>query len=174
MKFKKTIFIASLILATVISANYIALHRHAASVVSSSPSNNGIKVIARYQWFVNPSVAVYDLRHVDGKKSAADVNCVLFKFAEKVKEQKYKKVILSYRGNEKFYLDGEYFKTLGNELETQNPIYLIRTLPENLHKPDGDKAFDTWTGGWLGVMSKQMEDFNNFHRQWYIDEAIAQ
>lgn len=172
MKYKKTISAIALSSAAILFANYLALHRHVANVISSNPANEGIDVIARYQWLVNPSVVVYDLRGVSGDKSAADTTRVLFKFAEKIKDHEYKKVVLSYRGSEKFYLDGEYFKMLGNELATQNPIYLIRTLPENLYKPDGSKPFGSWTGGWLGVVSKQMEDFNSVHRQWYIDEAI--
>lgn len=172
MKYKKTISIIALSAIAILSTNYLALHRHAAEVISSNTANDGIKVIARYQWLVNPSVVVYDLRDVAGNRSPADVSRALFKFAEKIKDREYKKVVLSYRGSEKFYLDGEYFKVLGNNLAEQNPIYLIRTLPENLHKPDGSKAFDTWTGGLLGVASKQMEDFNNFHRRWYIDDTI--
>lgn len=172
MKYKKSFFAIVLAAAAIISVNYISLHRHAASVTSSSSANEGIKVIVRYQWLVNPKVVIYDLRGVAGDKSAADVSRVLFRFAEKIKDREYKKVVISFQGNEKFHLDGVYFKKLGNEFAEQNPIYLIRTLPENLYKPDGSKAFGSWTGGWLGVMSKQMDDFNNFHRQWYIDDAI--
>ena len=173
MKYKKTISAIALSAAAVIFANYFTLHRHVASVVSDNPANKGIDVIARYQWLVNPSVVVYDLRHVSGDKSAADVTRVLFKFAEKLKDHEYKKVVLSYRGTEKFYIDGAHFKTIGTELATQNPIYLIRTLPENLRKPTGEEAFGTWTGGWIGVMSKQMEDFNSFNQQWFINDAVS-
>ena len=46
----------------------------------------------------------------------------------------------------------------------------MRTLPENVFKMDGTAAFGTWTGGWLGVVGKQMEDFSEFHKQWYISD----
>lgn len=172
MKYKKSISAIVLTAAAIISVNYISLHRHAASVISSGAANEGIKVIARYQWLVNPEVVIYDLRGVAADKSTADVSRVLFRFAEKIKDREYKKVVISFQGNEKFYLDGKYFKKLGNEFAEQNPIYLIRTLPENLYKPDGSKAFGSWSGGWLAVMTKQMDDFNSFHRQWYIDDSI--
>ena len=163
-----------MIAAAVIFVNYISLHRHVASVISSNSSNDGIKVIARYQWLVNPSTIIYDLRSVTSEKSPADVSRVLFSFAEKIKAKEYKKVVISYQGREKFYLDGAYFKRLGEEFPTQNPIYLIRTFPENLYMPDGSKAFGSWTGGLLGVFSKQMEDFNNFNEQWFISDYAKQ
>ena len=147
MKYKKTIFSLAVIASAVISINYFTLHRHVANTISSNPSNDGIKVVARYQWLLNPGTIVYDLRSVNGETSAIDVNRVLFGFAEKLKNREYKKVILSYKGKEKFHLDGAYFKKLGEEYKTQNPIYLIRNLPENLYKPDGSKAFKSWEGG---------------------------
>jgi hypothetical protein len=36
--------------------------------------------------------------------------------------------------------------------------------------PDGSSAYPEWTGGWLGVASKQINDFNDFHSKWYLDD----
>ena len=44
----------------------------------------------------------------------------------------------------------------------------MRTFPENVYALDGAKAFPSWTGGLIGVTGKQMEDFAEFHKQWYI------
>jgi len=49
----------------------------------------------------------------------------------------------------------------------------MRTFPENLLKPDGSRAYQTWTGGLLGVVGKQVEDFNDFHRQWWLGDLTA-
>jgi len=40
----------------------------------------------------------------------------------------------------------------------------------DVYTPDGKKAFGTWTGGLLGVLSKQMEDFGEFHEKWYVED----
>lgn len=174
MKYKKTTLSLAVIASAIIFINYFSLHRHVASTISSNPANDGIKVVARYQWLLNPGTIVYDLRSVSGEKSATDVNRVLFGFAEKLKNREYKKVILSYKGKEKFQLDGAYFKKVGEEYKTQNPIYLIRKLPEHLYKPDGSKAFKSWEGGWLGVFSNQMKDYNSFNQQWFIEDFLKQ
>lgn len=46
----------------------------------------------------------------------------------------------------------------------------MRNFPENLYRPDGQRAFGSWTGGLLGVVGKQMEDFREFHKQWYVED----
>jgi hypothetical protein len=47
---------------------------------------------------------------------------------------------------------------------------VANAFPENLLLPDGSRGFPQWTGGWLGVGAKQMEDVTAFHRRWYLDE----
>ncbi|WP_220270203.1 hypothetical protein, partial [Klebsiella pneumoniae] len=79
------------------------------------------------------------------------------------------KVYLSYRGKDKFYLKGEYFKTLGQEYGIQNPVYTLRTIPENVYMLNGERAYSVWEGGLLGVMGKQMEDLSDFSKAWYLD-----
>jgi hypothetical protein len=64
-------------------------------------------------------------------------------------------------------MKGEDFKSIGSEFAAgQNPVYLIRTLPEKLYHPNGDAAFPHWEGGLLGVVGKQMDDVNAMARRW--------
>jgi len=63
---------------------------------------------------------------------------------------------------------------LGKEYSWQNPVYTIRTFPENLINLDGSMAYPEWTGGWLRVTGKQMEDFNNFHKKWYLEDILKE
>jgi hypothetical protein len=156
------------IVAAVALCNYVFVQRHLSSVVYTDPRNNGITVFAHYKFFLLPTSVVFDLRRVSGESSPADVSRVLLQFAQALKDNTYTDVTLSYRGTSKFVLKGEYFRTRGIEYGTQNPVYTMRTFPENVYKLDGSPAFGTWTGGWLGVLGKQMDDFNEFHKQWYI------
>jgi hypothetical protein len=70
-------------------------------------------------------------------------------------------------------LEGTYFRQLGNELDFQNPVYTMRTFTSHLYQPNGSKAFPEWTGGLLGVMAKEIEQFNEFHKQWYMTELSS-
>lgn len=147
--------------------NYLTLQRKMTEVLDKDPRNKGVEISVHYKTYVNPSVLVYDLRGISGTNSRLDVTRVLLQFAEQVKDRKFERVELAFRGEAKFLLDGDYFQELGREYSFQNPVYTMNHMPENLRRPDGTRAFDTWTGGWLGVSMRQMEDFNGFHDQWY-------
>ena len=167
-KFKYSGGLVAFALAVIIGANYFIPHRSVQRVLDSDPRNAGINVFAHYEYFILPSVLVIDLRNVSGENSPADVTRVLLQYAQSQKNKEYSQVKLASHGDQKFLMRGDYFKTLGVEFGEQNPIYTMRTLPENIFHLDGTAAFGTWSGGVLGVLGKQMEDFTEFHKQWYI------
>ncbi|MBX3679482.1 MAG: hypothetical protein KF710_04815 [Rhodocyclaceae bacterium] len=157
----------------VFGINFVTLQKPMSGILDDDPRNNGISVFAHYGMLVDLNELVFDLRGVSGENSAADVSRVLLQYAEALKNKQFGTVILSYKGERKFLLTGKFFHTLGTEYETQNPVYTMRTFPENVYELDGTSAFGTWTGGWLGVVGKQMEDFNEFHKRWYLSAAVG-
>ena len=128
--------------------------------------------VYRRHWISGDEI-VFDIRSVDGSTSMADMTRRLLKAAEALKEWRFSRVYLAYRGDERFYLEGAYFKQLGEERGFQNPVYTIRTMPENVHNLDGSPAFGQWTGGVIGVLGRQMEDVNEFHRRWWVSDALG-
>lgn len=160
----------AIFVAAVFIVNPLTLQRPMSKILEADPRNDGIVVSAHYGNYLNPSELTFDLKEVSGSNSPADVSRVLFQYAEALQDRKFDQVIISYRGTQKFYFEGLYFQNLGKEYGTQNPVYTMRTLPENVFTRDGSAAFGTWTGGLLGVVGKQMEDFNEFHKQWYLSE----
>jgi hypothetical protein len=116
---------------------------------------------------------VFDVRSVSGDMSMIVMTRRLLKTAEALKDADLGRVYLAYKGHEKFYFDGAYFKQIGAERQTQNPIYTIKTMPENVHNLDGTPAFQSWSGGWLGVLGQQMDDVNEFHRKWWTNDAVS-
>lgn len=150
------------------------LQRHMIAVLNDDSRNDGIKVWVHYKWLVNPTELQYDLRKVPGDKSTLDMMRVMLQFSEKVQDQNFNKVYLSYKGNDKFYFKGEYFKTIGEEYEFQNPMYTLRTMPENVYTLDGGLKYGVWQGGWLGVMGRQMDDLKNLTEEWYFNDIVAE
>jgi len=140
------------------------------AVIKDDPRNNGVEVSVHFGYYINPSILVYDLKSISGANSMVDVFRVFLQFAEKVQSKKFDVVELSFRGKTKFKINGDYFQTLGKEYSWQNPVYKMRTFPENLMNYDGSRAYPMWTGGLLGVTTKQMEDFNDFHKKWYLED----
>ena len=173
-KMKKSIFVSlsvgSALIVTIFLANYISIQKPLSDVIDSDPRNKGIELSAHYVYYISPSKLVINVKSVSGDKSSADVFRVLLQYAEKLSSKDFDRIELSSRGKVKFVLRGDYFQTLGKEYGMQNPVYTMRTLPENIYRSDGKRAFGSWSGGLLGVVGKQMEDFTEFHKQWYIED----
>lgn len=168
----RSITVAVLLLAIPISLNVIRLYLPVSSALSEDYRNDGISVIAYYKYGLIPNEIVFDLREVSLEKSPTDVVRVMLAFAEKMKGRSFDKVYLSWKGEPKFYMEGYFFKSLGETLAIQNPVYTIRTLPENLYLPNGERAFSQWSGGLIGVLSSQLQDFETFNQQWYIEDMM--
>lgn len=152
--------------------NYWSVHRHVQMMLKSWAADGRVQVWGYHRYLVVPGTVVFDLRSVSTEASAVDVDRVLLRFAETQQNRRFDTVILAYQGQAKFLLKGEYFQDVGRDFADQNPIYILRTLPENVFMTDGSPAFGTWTGGWLGVMGKQMEDLSRFHQQWFLDDLV--
>lgn len=140
------------------------------NVLSNDSRNSGIIVKTNYENYINTDILLYNLTQVSSEKSMADVFRVFLQYSESVSSFEFDKVIIAYNGRKKFFIDGDYFKQIGDEFDFQNPIYTTRTFPEHLYNLDGTPAYSGWSGGWLGVVGKQIEDFNDFHKQWYLNE----
>lgn len=108
----------------------------------------------------------FDLAGFEGRKSPADLFRTFLMTAAALKGEHFDKVTLRHCGQDRFFISGDYFHTLGDEYGRQNVVYTIRTFPEKVHRMDGSPAFPTWEGGLIGVAGKQMEDFKGFTEQW--------
>lgn len=152
--------------------NYVSLHIVVSKALNDDPRNEPIIAWAYFQHGVDAKTLVFDLRVVTLEAASIDGIRVLIQTAKALKDRDFDQVILAYQGRPKFKLDGAYFKTLGVEAGVQNPVYTMRTLPENVRRLDGTPAFDTWSGGVLGVLGKQIQDLNRFSSQWFVSDVI--
>lgn len=154
--------------AVVYGWNFVTLIQPVRNAVAADVRNQGVTFRVHYQQFLNPTVLTFDLRSVTGEKTPADVFRVFLQSADALKQHDFRRIELQYRGQVRFVILGSYFKELGTEFSSQNPLYTMRTFTAHVLRPDGSKAFPGWTGGWLGVLQKEMEQFAEFHRQWYL------
>ena len=122
-------------------------------------------------WLVHPRDITVDLVTL-GEAAPIDLTRGLFQAAEALKDREFGRVILARQGRPVFMMEGPAFQELGQAYAGgENPVYLLRTLPEQLYRTDGQPAFGTWSGGWLGVLGKQMEDLNAMAEAWVSGEA---
>ncbi|HEX3653841.1 MAG TPA: hypothetical protein VHU18_13560 [Rhizomicrobium sp.] len=149
--------------------NYLGLQRFADDVVGSDPRDSGIRMSVHYAYYVDPEDIVVDLRSVENA-SKLDVTRVLLQTAAKLSGRQFDHVYLASRGKRRFMLLGSYFRQVGLEYPRQNPMYTIRTMPENVLGLNGEHPYQTWTGGILGVLAQQMRDFSDFEDRWFAAE----
>jgi hypothetical protein len=150
--------------------NYIRFQSIMNNIINDDVRNKGINVSVHYNAYINPSVITYNLNSISGENSMIDIFRVFLQFADKMQSNRFETIELCFQGKPKFKVQGAYFQRLGKEYSSQNPVYTMRTFPENLMKMDGSRAYPEWTGGWLGVMGKQMQDFNDFHKKWWLED----
>jgi hypothetical protein len=150
--------------------NYLKVSRPVIEAIESDHRNNGIMVWAHFSNYLDTSTLVFDLRSMSGDNSRLDVFRVLNQSADRLQNSEFQTVVLSHRGTPKFMLDGVYFRELGKEYSSQNPVYTMRTFATHLSRMDGTKPFPEYTGGWLGVMKKEMEQFGQFSDEWFFTD----
>lgn len=174
---KKGVWLLGLIAAAglaIAAISHVQCQQPLREVSAADPRNAGISAWAHLKYGVLPGTLVFDLRGISPTNSMADVFRLLLQYAQTMQFSRFERVELAYRGQTRFVLEGDYFAQLGAEFGEQNPVYTMRTFTEHVYAPGGEAAFGTWTGGLLGVLGKQLEDFNEFHRRWYLNDLARE
>jgi len=153
--------------------NQVKLQGPLDKVLAADDRNKNVNARAHFDHWIDSGTVVFNLSTVAGNSSQMDVFRVLLQFARSQKEQKYKQVILASYGENKFIVPGDYFQQLGAEYGSQNPVYTIRTFPHHVSNMSGEKPFPEYTGGILGVLGKEMDEFNDMNKQWFLNDYIA-
>jgi hypothetical protein len=166
------LLLAAIAAATAVSA-YSRKHALNDQVQAALAGETGAETVVYRRALFGGDEIVFDITSVGGEISMVDMTRRLLKSAEALQKEDFDRVYLAYKGQEKFYFDGAYFKQIGAERDWQNPVFTIRTMPENVRNLDGTQAFESWSGGLIGVIGAQMEDNAKFHRQWWTNEATA-
>jgi hypothetical protein len=171
---KKILLLISVMLVLTLSS--CTMNSISKEIIANDSRNAGIKLNIKYNNFLTRKNIVININDFEG--SSADYMRVLLMSAKEISNIKwggiksdktFNKVYLSVNNKDKFYLEGEYFKTLGEEYGTQNVIYTMRTFPENVMNLDETHAYGTWTGGLLGVMNQQMTDLLDFSKKMFLE-----
>jgi hypothetical protein len=164
-----TVLVIKLCMVAIVwSANAVLVNRPVAEALAADSRNRTYDITAHYGRYLNPNSLVLDLRSV-ADASPADLMRGLFTSAEALhqKGRSFRTIALARSGSPVFLMDGTAFDDIGSDYARgENPLYLIRTLPPKLARPDGTRAFGEWEGGALGVMAHEMEDASQAMSAW--------
>lgn len=167
LRHKKLVFVGTPLVAALIgySANLFLLQEPVNDILKGNAAFHGMDVSAHYQYWVVPGVVVYDLRSPGFKQTPIDVHTAFLEFAKKVKEKRYSRVELSYRGTTKFSIDGAAFHRLGDEYSRRNFDFVLYSFARLFRPENGTRPLDD-------AMSDR-DALLEFHRQWYGKDALT-
>jgi hypothetical protein len=167
------VFLAGCAIGGVWIYNQVTCQKPLQRLLVADPRNGVLQAKAHLDGWIDPDSLVFDVTDISGNASQMDVFRVFLQYANAQKDRQYRKVVLASYGDKKFVLPGDYFHQLGQEYDAQNPVYTVRTFPHHVSTLDGAKPFPEPEGGILWVIGKEMEEFNQFNRRWYLDDYIA-
>jgi hypothetical protein len=153
--------------------NQVALQKPMQRVLLSDSRNTGIRVSVHFNHWIDNGVLVYDLRSVSAQSSQMDVFWVLLQYADAQKNHRYQRVVLAAFGQPRLVILGYYFQSVGQEYETQNPIYTVRTFAHHVQSLDGSYPWPEPDGGFLWVLGQEMDQFGQFNETWYLNDMAA-
>ncbi len=167
MRNKKLIFVGTPLVAALVgySANLLLLQEPMNDVLKQNASFRGMAVSAHYDYWVVPGVVVYDLQSVGFRQTPIDVHTAFVEFARKLRDKRYSRVELSYKGTTKFSIDGGSFQKLGQEYAAKNYDYVLYTFPRLLHPEDGASK--------APASASDRDALMQFHREWYGDDPLT-
>ncbi|HYO79235.1 MAG TPA: hypothetical protein VE010_22415, partial [Thermoanaerobaculia bacterium] len=164
---RKLVFVGTPLVAALIgySANLLLLQEPVNDILQENSAFRGMEVSAHYQYYVVPGVVVYDLKGLSFRQTPIDVHTAFLEFAKKLKEKRYSRVDLSYRGTTKFSIDGASFMKLGDEYSKRNFEYVLYNVPKLFRPAEGTKAVPAEGSG--------RDTLLEFHRRWYGEDQLT-
>ena len=165
---RKLVFVGTPLIAAIVgySANALLLQQPVNEVLHENAAFRGMEVSAHYEYYMVPGVVVYDLRTIGIRQTPIDVHTAFLEFAKKVKDNRYKRVELSYRGTTKFSIDGAAFHKIGDEYAKRNFDYVLYTVPR-LFRREGASE------GIVKPVNSDRDALLQFHKQWYGDDQLT-
>jgi hypothetical protein len=153
--------------------NETLLQKPLTRVIASQAQNNIVHALAHFDGWVDTKTVVFDLTDVSDQSSSLDIFRVFLQYAREQKKDRFGRIVLASYGQKKFILPGDYFQRLGQEFDSQNPMYTIRTFAHHLSDMNGQQPFPEYEGGLLAVLDKEMEQFAEFNKRWFLDDYVA-
>lgn len=147
-----------LIPAGIFGYNYVHLEYPLSQILEKKPQYRGIQLHAYYYNFITPSKVILDVMDID-HASAVDVMASVHDFAVANQNKQYQQVILAYKGNGKYALDGQTFQKLSNATLLSDAVKIMLPALENMNgvkafspnDQDVEKQFETFTAHWYGT-----------------------
>lgn len=109
---------------------------------------------------------VFDVRSCKGDSRLIDPLHLLMQFGAKIKDISFDYLSIASGDEEVYRLPKSDLDELAHQYDLGARIWAFDHWPERLRKPTGESAFESWSGGLLGMIKAQAEDLNQALRTW--------
>jgi hypothetical protein len=163
----RLVFVGTPLVAALIgyAANVVLLQQPVDDILAGNSAFSGMEVSAHYQYWIVPGVVVYDLKSLSVEQTPIDVHTAFLEFARTLKEKRYSRVDLSWRGTTKFSMDGASFTRIGEEYAKRNFEFVLYSFPRLLRAAGGTTPIDE--------SSNDRDALLEFHRRWYGNDLLT-
>ena len=160
----KLVFVGTPVLATIIgyTANFLFLQQPMNEILQNNAAFQGMTVSAHYEYWIVPGVVVYDLKGLGDSSTPLQVHTAFLEYAKAMKDHQFDRVVLRWRGRERFALDGQTFQKAGLEYAKRNFGFVLFDLPRLFEPLDPQDRPDT----------ADADALMNFHREWYGEDLV--
>lgn len=160
----KLVFVGTPILATIIgyTANFLFLQQPMNEILQNNTAFKGMSVSAHYEYWIVPGVIVYDLKGLGDSSTPLQVHTAFLEYAKAMKDHEFERVVLRWRGRERFSLDGPTFQKAGLEYAKRNFGFVLFDLPRLFQPLSPGEPPDT----------ADADALMDFHRRWYGEDQV--
>lgn len=159
-------FTVVLFFALIVVGNYYFVGRLAKNAVDQDSRNSGFKFEVRFSYYLKFNELTINLIEVGSHNAPLDLMRSILQISRSLEGLEFEYVNLQRNGQDRFIIPGSYFYKIGQEFGIQNPIYTVRTFPENVLNTKYTHAFRKHDGGVLAVAAAQLNDFKDFADAW--------
>jgi hypothetical protein len=133
----------ALIVAALWAANVVLIAHPVRDALAADSATAGVRLSARFQWYVDPTTLVLDLRAADPAAPQAAFRALLVTAVAMRQEQRtFGRVVLARAGTPVYVLSGDDFQVLAAQFASGgNPFDVLRSIPPLLRGTAGSSAF---------------------------------
>ena len=148
-------------------ANTLLVGRPVRAALAADAGAARLQLRARFQYYLDLTTLVLDLRSPDATPENAFVSLALAARAMGAADRSFRRVVLAHGRDAVFVLSGGDFARLGADLAAgRNPIALARSVPQKLRGAAGASGFGQWTEALPPVLGLQAADAAAAARRW--------
>lgn len=155
-----------LIVAALWGANAFLVSQPVSKALAADTAAARVRLGARFQWYVDPTTLVLDLRSADpAAPERAFRGLLVAADAMRREGRTFGRVVLARAGTPVYVLSGDDFRRLGGEFASaRNPLDLLRAIPPMLRGTFGSNAFGPFGATMAGPLGER--DLTAAARRW--------